>query len=312
MDAEERIAVRIGGVVLVVVALAAALLLVVQGRHLRPGLRVEVELARIGTLQAGAPVRLAGLTLGSVDDIRLVPAPPGSSEKAHALLDVWLDRRHARLVRETTDFFVNQEGLLGEAYLGIAERPGAPGRPLADGARVRGVAPPEIDKLLAASYRNLEAITSLLRDGLPEIDELRAALAALDGTVAGLDAAPLWSAGGRLVAEARGFAVPEPPSMPAFDVAPLEARVAALAAEVDRLAPRLADPRVARLAAVLGRAPELVARARSALAAAEAIAAMVASGQGTVGALLADVELFDEMKDLSRTLKRQPWRAVTR
>ena len=318
---EERLSVRVGGVVLVLIVLAAVLLLLVQGRHLRPGVRIEVDMARIGNLQVGAAVKLAGLTLGSVDDIRLVPAPGGTSD---ARLSVWLDRRHAHLARETTDFFVNQEGLLGESYLGLAERPGEPGAPLAEGARVRGVAPPEIDKLLGASYRNLQAITQLLRDGMPEADDLGKALDELEVDLAGLDADPLVSGGRRLWDEARQLA-PDGltggsvgPSLRALGATsartlpPLEARLKTLSAALSRVGKRLTDPRVSRLAEALGRAGDLVAGARRAADSAAAILALVESGQGSLGALLADVELFDEMKELSRILKTQPWRTLNR
>jgi phospholipid/cholesterol/gamma-HCH transport system substrate-binding protein len=127
---EERLSVRVGGVVLVLIVLAAVLLCLVQGRHLRPGVRIEVDMSRIGNLQVGAAVTLAGLTLGSVDDIRLVPAPGGTSD---ARLSVWLDRRHAHLARETTDFFVNQEGSSASPTW-LAERSGRAGR----AARRRG------------------------------------------------------------------------------------------------------------------------------------------------------------------------------
>jgi phospholipid/cholesterol/gamma-HCH transport system substrate-binding protein len=318
---DERLSVRVGGVVLVVIGIAAVLLLVLQGRHLRPGVRIEVDMARIGNLQVGAAVRLAGLTLGSVDDIRLMPAPAGS-DHAHARLEVWLDRRHAHLARETTDFFVNQEGLLGESYLGVAQRPGEPGPPLAEGTRVQGVAPPEIDKLLGASYRNLQAITELLRDGLPEADELGKALDELEVHLGGLDAEPLVVSGRRLWAEARpfvdagltggsvgaslrAFSATRARTLPA-----LETRLQTVSDELARLGRRVADPRVSRLAEALNRAGELVAGARRAAGTAAALVELVESGQGSLGAFLADDELFDEMKDLSRIMKTQPWRTL--
>lgn len=324
MTADERRDARVGGVVLLGLALAVAALLLVEGRHLRPGIHLAVELDRIGNLQAGSDVKLAGLRLGSVDDIQLVPAPPGSGDPAHALLHVWIDARRRSLVRETTDFFVNQEGLLGDAYLGLAERPGEPGPPLADGARVRGVAPPQIDKLLSTSYRNLMAATQLLREGIPEIDLLKGELDTLQRNLDELPSAgPLWSAGGRLLGEARTLSADvhvggvAARARELYDheqrrLAPLGPRLRRLADSADRLVSRLGDPRAQRLVAALHRAAIIAERAEQAIDTARALIAMVARGQGSLGAFLQDVELADEMKEMTKTMKRQPWVTIGR
>jgi phospholipid/cholesterol/gamma-HCH transport system substrate-binding protein len=322
MTPEEKTAVRVGAAVLAALAVAAAALLALEGRHLRPGVRLSVEMDRIGNLQAGAAVKLAGLTLGTVDEIQLVPAPPGADDPVHALLLVWIDARHRHLVRETTDFFINQEGLLGDSYLGIAERPGEPGPPLPEGARVRGVAPPQIDKLLATSYRNLQAATQLLRDGMPEMDELAAALDELELTLDAIGPAEgSWAAGARLALEARllsdgvsrealaALAGRDPGLGKARALAP---RLRALSATANRIAARLDDPRAQRLAAAIDGAARLAAGAEQAVATARSLVALVARGQGSLGAFLQDVELADEMKEMTRTMKRQPWVTIGR
>jgi hypothetical protein len=40
--------------------------------------------------------------------------------------------------------------------------------------------------------------------------------------------------------------------------------------------------------------------------------ALVARGEGTIGAFLQDVELADELKAITRTLKRKPWLTLGR
>jgi ABC-type transporter Mla subunit MlaD len=319
--------VLLGAVVLVALGAAVAAMLALEGRHLRPGIELEVELERTGALQVGAGVKLAGLTVGSVDDIRLQPAPAGSEERTHALLVVWIDARHRHLVRETTDFFFNQEGLLGDAYLGIAERPGEPGPPLAAGARVSGVAPPQIDKLLGTSYRNLQAITELLREGIPEIDQLTRALEELERTVKGLPpSGPAWSSALRLVEEARALGDGVPPGAAtalagrakelgrrqAAALAPLAHKLEVLGREAERLAAALHDPRARHLAAALNDTSRLVQRVDEGLTAAQSLMALVARGEGTIGAFLQDVELADELKAITRTLKRKPWLTLGR
>jgi ABC-type transporter Mla subunit MlaD len=292
-----------------VLAVAVALVVALESTHLAPGMTVHVELARVGALQPGAKVRLASLRLGSVEAIRLTP-------DAHALLDLWIDRRHAWLLRTTTDFFLLQEGLLGETYVEIAARPGPRGPELEDGATVRGVDPPPIDELLVKSYKNLMATSALFQGGLPELPALRAALAELDRTLASMEAPtglrPLLRAAsglelGPVAADARALAARADADLPA-----LRARVAALGRALAAAGARLDDPRLARLGAAIDAVGPVLSGLERARAAAEALAAGVAAGRGTLGAFLQDVELADEMKGLLRELRKDPLRVLSR
>ena len=96
---DERTATRVGAAVLVAIGLAVVLVLTLQGQHLVRGVRLHVQIESVGNLQVGAKVRLAGLELGEVTDIRLTGGP------TRALLDLWIDRRRAALLTTTTDFF---------------------------------------------------------------------------------------------------------------------------------------------------------------------------------------------------------------
>jgi phospholipid/cholesterol/gamma-HCH transport system substrate-binding protein len=318
-----RVAERVGGAALLALGLATALVLLLSGRHLVPGMRLHVEIKRIGALQPGAPMRMAALEVGTVEAIDLRARPEGPI----AVLDVWVNRRHAWLLRETTDFFLSQQGLLGETYLEVAARPGAPGPGLTEGQTVRAVDPPNIDTLLATSYENLLAAKALFNEGLPELAALHLALDGLERTVDGLDPprparAAAWSASLELLAQGRALAVEGPP---AGDVradgralgASLTAARGSLAARVARLSDALrpllahsADARLRRLGEALDRAGPIVEGAEKARAQAELLGSLLASGTGTLGALLQEVELADELKDMTRTMKRQPWRVL--
>jgi phospholipid/cholesterol/gamma-HCH transport system substrate-binding protein len=319
VEADDKVATRVGAVTLAALAVALALVLILGSQHLRPGLRLTVAIARIGALKVGAPLRLAGLELGRVDDIHLEATPDGPL----AILEVWVDRRHAWLVRESTDVFLAQAGLLGETYLEVAPRTGAEGPPLADGARVRAVDPPPIDRLLVVSYQNLEAANALLRDGFPEAKRLGQALDGLEATMGTLvplgDAASAWASATRLRAEAARFEVGGlDPIDAAGLVASAESARSSLAPRVERLAawlrrlPPGADARVDRLLARLDTISPMLAEAQRIGATAADLLAYVRGGRGTVGALLQDVELADEIKAMTHTMKREPWRALGR
>lgn len=318
---DERLATRVGAVTLVALLIAVALVLSLQDVHLRRGRTVFVDMARIGALQVGGHVKLAGLELGTVEAIRLVPAKD-ASQKAHARLQLWIDRRYAWLVRTSSEFFLSQQGLFGETHLEVTAGPPAP--ELEDGATVKGVDPPPIEELMGKSYRNLKAATELFRDGVPEIDALRRALVRLDQTIASLESAPGdavvaglavrrfhdetqalklefadWTRSGRALDRAVRANLPE-----------LGQRLGRFATTMRPLLARIDDPRLRRLVDTIDRIAPLIGEIERAEATVDYLYTRLAAGQGSLGAFLQDVELGDEIKDALQQLKREPWRAL--
>jgi len=286
---------RVGAAAIALGLVAVLAVLLVGGRHLRPGRHIGVEIARVGALQVGAPLRVAGLALGSVDEIRLEPRPEGPI----ARLEVWVDERHAWLLRPTSAIFLAQEGILGETYLEAS--PGPPGPALADGSTVRAIDSPPIDALLAKSYENLEAATAMVRDGFPEAGQLGRALEGLAATLSGFDPLP---------ALPRGIELGTLPRLRIAVDPSLRARLAGFRAALDRIPTD--DPRLARLATALHKVLPLVDGLERARRDADFLVAYFAGGRGTLGALAQDVELADEIKAMTKTLKREPWRVLGR
>lgn len=342
---DERLHVRVGFATIVVLGVAVALVIAMEGRHLRPGIVVHVELDRTGPLTEGARVIIAGRQIGTIDRIRLLPrrddAPAPSeddptAERARVVLDVWVDRRWAWVLHENSEFFLNQPSILGEAYLEVGPpRGGAePGPPLRDGATVRGVDPPRLDRIAQKSYENLRAVTELLRDGLPEARELGRALDELGRTLDALEATPGdWRtlSAGRVRLFTEGLAAwrtyqeigvtPDDVTTRVdgarwtiararADLLAVRARLEPLLDNVEALRRRLDPDRFAEFATLVTRTEKLLARSEAILGKVEAIVAFVESGQGTIGAFLRDDELADDTKAMLKLMKHQPWVTV--
>jgi hypothetical protein len=331
---EDRLHTRVGAVLLVGIAAAIAFVLAIQGRHLRPGMRVSIVLQRIGTLHEGDGVVLAGREIGTIESIRLAPrtSPPaghgpddchkdltaGLEESTYAVLELWIDRRYTAMLRTDDDFFLNQPGVLGEPYLEVGaplDRPAdAPECPrLAGGDVLRGIDPPRLDRLLAKSFENMQITLELFKNGLPEIDSLSASIHSLRQTIDGLPPlGPVMDGAGTLAKEVR--ALPAVPSLPPLtglkamqdDVTAIRAKLDPLSAALAALGPRAG--RFADLGPAIDRARDLVAEGQATLAAAQEIADGLAAGKGTLGAFLHDDELGDDLKAASKALKQQPWR----
>ena len=319
---------RLAGAALVV-ALGAAVLwvLMLSDRALGPGVTVRVSMATTGALRVGDKVRLAGRDVGEVRGAVRVRGGGGD----HVELTVFVARAWAPELRRNSELFVATPSVLGEAYLEIGPpaHHALPAAPVADGDLLVGVDPPEIDKFLVRSEESIRRAIGLLRENRPALDELLGAGDELLATLSGLpadrgqlrriadQAAVAFVAGGELFAALRdSHAVPR-----------VRAAARELSAVADRAGPELAqlgerlDRALARVDAAGAlydanreRVAGAIAAARRAVATAEhiaadvrALAAMVERGDGTIGGIMTDQELFDDLHETHRILKSQPW-----
>ena len=131
---------KIGAFTLVVLALVAALVLRIQDLPFGKGKRgasVEVRFANVAGLDDKSAVRIAGVRVGRVDGIRLLP---DGTAVARLLLD-----RDVEL-REGSYGQIRNMGLLGDKYVELF--PGrADGARVGDGARLPGSVPTGFDDL---------------------------------------------------------------------------------------------------------------------------------------------------------------------
>jgi ABC-type transporter Mla subunit MlaD len=312
---------KVGALTILFVLGVITFVLVREGRQLGPGLTVWVEMANAGPLTAGSKVRVAGLTIGAVRDV-------GFSSRHGVTLRLWIARQHAWMVRERSEFFVNQPGLLSEPYMEVG-LPEAidPGPPLADGARVRGVDPSSLDRLLVRSWEVIKALDEVLEKDFPELGQLGDELSRLEVE---LDALPLElprpgyaRAADELAATTTWLAglwpdLQQAPAVLARGKAALargQASVARVRSGVDRLSARLAElrgqlpaARLARIDAAIARVDALVASLDGVLRRADELVALIERGEGSLAAFAQDAEIADDVKDLTKLLKSQPWR----
>jgi ABC-type transporter Mla subunit MlaD len=314
----------VGALLALLIGAVIAAALVLSGRSLGSGITISVELARTGALRVGDKLRLAGRAIGEVRDA--TSAPGGS-----VLLRVFVEAEDVASVRTDSELFVSTPSALGQASLevGPPRVPQGSSRPVADGERLRGVDPPDLDRLFEHVDQNLRQIRALLVDQRPEIDELLHAGASFmtslraipDGmgaiqrigeqTGSALDSgravlAVLRDAGGF----ARARSAVEGLGSSLGGASPQLARIGRelddVSARVEMLRGMLHDLRVTRAIdgfASLRRAVTLVEQI---IRDGEALQARVLRGEGTIGAFLNDRELFDDLHETHRLIKQQP------
>jgi ABC-type transporter Mla subunit MlaD len=200
---ERRRALVVGALVLVSVLVLLALLLLLGPARMLSGRELAVDFGYAGPIKPGASVRVAGIVVGSVTSVELLPsAEPGRLVRVRARIK----DEAAGLVTDKARFYVTTLGVLGEHYLDV--EPGRGGTPLAQGAVVEGVTLPRPDLLLPRAAGLLERADALLPSS-PEAMELMRQAAALmkrvDTLLASSDATVLTADAKALLEDLRGL-----------------------------------------------------------------------------------------------------------
>lgn len=345
---DERTAVRVGAVALLgglaaVVFVAAVL----PQLELSDAVHVRVYYLELAGMREGAPVRSAGEVIGRVEAISFAPArAAGQGEAgdplggaAGAVVHLALEPESIERAWRDGDYVISSRGPLSSRYVEIIPpRPGPSAGPVTEGAELRGVDPPTLDRVMTRTWDNLVIARRFAQDVGPEARLLRDEVTALFAT---------WR-------ELAG----ELPGAPAASLDELLARFEALRAEAERswqdvlggqaglersralwgktraltqearavageLAASLEHIRaeLARVQAQVGgaavgeRFAQLLDQLRGLSAKLDAVAASVRvvserwqRREGTLGRLLTDPEFPEDAKELGKILKRQPWR----
>jgi ABC-type transporter Mla subunit MlaD len=327
--ASRRQKLLVGGVMLTLSTALVVVLVSMGNRPVGRGFVLHVDFDNVDNLKEGAEVRISALEVGRVLAVRH-GVSVGAGEPAplaQVRVDVWLRRDMAHLVRRSSVFYVNAKGVFGERYLevGPAERP-AP--TVAAGAILRGVDAPKLDRLLQFGHDNLRAVAALARELAPDIRELARSSRRVRRTLE-RDLPPEKV---RRVLESLRSAAREAEALEdTIRLATLDGRLARSALRaadrattrtrrgLETLPEKLPVPEemplsewrdqvsraVKKLKAAADRADRLRTRGR-------ALLAMVRKGRGTIGRILADPELVDEIKATHKLLKQTPWRTLGR
>jgi phospholipid/cholesterol/gamma-HCH transport system substrate-binding protein len=128
-----------------------------------PKYTIKTNLPEVEGLQAGAPVRLDGVEIGSVDQIRLNPHPPDRGHNIELVMRV--SRKFHEDIRTDSTARLITEGLLGNRYVSI-ER-GITGQPVENDGTVPGIEEVAIKEIVergADVVQNLSALSSQIGD----------------------------------------------------------------------------------------------------------------------------------------------------
>ncbi|MGH7286040.1 MAG: MlaD family protein [Polyangiaceae bacterium] len=337
--AEERsIEVKVGILILVSLGILSAFILVMGGISFQKTYTVYVDFDNPGGLQSGAPVRIAGVKVGDVEELAFMGGivDPKVNRRVLVRAKLKIEQKVESTIHDDADFYVTTQGVLGEQFLQID--PGSPNRPvLAENAIVKGIDPPRLDLFLAKAYELLDTTVTgiknnreLLSDMEVNADGLLKNLNGVLGdnrdrinrTMENLE--KLSDNANQLTIDAKKR-VDDPRIDRTIsnidsistdirrDSGPMLKDAREALANANRASDALGSPeQAAKLKKSLQDLADLATRANATAADAQEIVAHIKKGEGTVGALVMDEEVYDDVQEMLRDLKHNPWKFLWR
>ncbi len=334
MSKESSLELKVGMLVVAALVVLSGFVLVLGGMRLEKTKTFFVEFDNPGALQAGAAVRIGGAKIGKVTDLEFrghAPERKTGDLMIRAKVDV--SAKVLPNLHDDATFYVTTQAVLGEPFLAVD--PGTPGRPsIAEGAVVRGLDPPRIDLFLAKAYELLDSIVDTLRTKKGVLGQLADDSAAVMHVVRELaeenrerfsrtiDNVDKLTGEGVLLAQDARRRLNDARIDRVLD------RTDALTANLQKETPALIADARSTLATIkvlldatagtetdrekikkaIRDGEELLAKGNAMATDGAVILAKVKKGQGTVGAVLMDDALYDDIQTLVRDLKRNPWK----
>jgi phospholipid/cholesterol/gamma-HCH transport system substrate-binding protein len=337
---QRSIEVKVGILILCALGLLGAFIVVMGGLSFQPTYTVYVDFDNPGGLQSGAPVRIAGIKVGHVAELRFRGGlfdPKTHEAEAPIRVVAKVDKQYQKAIRANSRWYVTSEGVLGEQFLAV--EPGSNDQPmLQDGAHVTGVSPPRLDLLLSESYELLhkayEGITQHSQELSETFDGLHDTLKGtgdffkhnqgkLDQIVSNVNDLTVEAKG--TVKDARQRFVDGPQitrimnnvdhttSTLNSNLGPLMTDGRKVLGDASKLTTALAsNDQIAKYKKITNDVSEATGHAKIAAADAQALVAHIQRGKGTVGALVMDESVYDDIQELLRDIKHNPWKLFWR
>lgn len=333
---QRSIELKVGILILVALGMLAGFVIVMGGISFESTYTVYVDFDNPGGLKAGAPVRISGVKVGRVTAVEFRGGKIDTKTRVREPLIrvvAQLDSDYKNAIFENSRWFVTTQGVLGELFLAVD--PGTPDQPvLKDGAVVQGISPPRLDLLLSETYELLHQAYVGITENKQKISETFDGLhrtlkgsgdfferngPKLDQMADNVES--LTTDARQTLAAARQKYVDNPQIDRILNHAERVSRTAD-----ENLGPLLEDSRkaahdAAKVSEALASDDQLqhyrqitkdvgdtAMRARLVARDAQDVMTHVKRGQGTVGALVMDEAVYDDLQELLRDLKHNPWK----
>ena len=332
---ELTLEIRVGLLILAAGALLATFVFGMGGSSaFTEGKTLYVDFADPGLLKAGAPVRIGSVAIGHVDNIHYRGGDIEEEVGRPVVIRVRMiiEPSFFEGLHEDARVVVGMKNAMGEGYALID--PGTADAPLLEnGAVLIGQEPASLTRTLAPATEMLGDINEIVRDNRENIDTLIASAASSTRQIDGLverhgdrvdriidNIEQIMEEGNELSDGVTRLA-----NSPRIDrigqnidgisgsidehVDPLRTSVESLSDKGETLlADVWGEDQQAQVDQMLEAAPVILDDIDVIAGDVREVVAQVEGGRGSIGALMNDNELLDEMQEMVRDLKHNPWR----
>ena len=330
---------KVGLLILISTAILLGFIFILGNFSLHSGFKMYVDFDYIGSLQPGAPVKVSGIKVGKVENVELWGGKedPQLKQRVQVRVEVWVEDRVRDGIRSDAEFFINTAGVLGEQYLEIVPGHDWEHPAVAQNAVFHGRPwvhdPPRTDLVVAKLYEVLDGVGSVLHDDRDAIKNLLAnsasAVAELNKLLVDNRAhiGDLIGNGAELAKEAKttlakvnvGLGDGKPVASLVADadatlktaqstMTTLTPPAQALMTDATRVTGLVTEQRLDRALEAADKAATAAGKAGGLVDNVNGMVTDLRAGKGTAGALLARDELYSDLRELIRDLKRNPWK----
>jgi phospholipid/cholesterol/gamma-HCH transport system substrate-binding protein len=329
---ERGIEVKVGILVLVSLALFGVFVYTLGDFTSAEGITLYADFPTSADLKVGAPVKITGITVGKVKEVQFWGGRFDDENQRHVQVRVVMsvDPEKGLTLHKDARAYITTQGMLGEKYVEI--QPGSRSEPhIEEGAILEGVEPLRLEIVARDLSLTLSEVSTLLQENRSLVSEI---LAGVNDVVKHVD--EILMANGEHVTEVltrlnksigrlEGLLTAAEVAM--GDGTDLRRTLenlrkmsgvisASIPGTISRVNQTLKSfERVANVYGKLGSTGEqriqgVLDQLDLILQDTKVVTGNVREGKGALGALLADQEIYDDMKELLADLRRHPWKFI--
>lgn len=336
---ETAIEVKVGALVLFSIALLVAFVIILGDFSFDDGFVIYVDYDNAGGLKPGADVAISGIKAGKVERLDFLGGTMDKETGREVMVraKVVLDPAMASAVRQDSEFYVTTQGVLGEKYIEVLTR-NLKAPAVAEDAKLRGVDPPRLEILLARASGVLEEIADLLsRDDIPIADLIRntnslfmhadevllenrdslkqvmSNIEVVTSDAKDLTAVAKTALGDGSDIQASLRSVRSLTAKLDRDIEPITRRTIRTLDNAEAISETVKDLTVTQRPKIEGAIDNLHVTSQNARKVSDDISGIsddIKAGKGTIGGLVKDEEIYDDLKEMLRELKRRPWKII--
>ncbi|MCP4606466.1 MAG: MCE family protein [Proteobacteria bacterium] len=337
---ERYLELRVGALVLVALALLVTFVFILGDWSLKSKEEIEIYFQNPGGLSGGAAVKVAGRKVGTIAEMTFLgqtgPRNPITGIPSLVRTRISIEEDICQSLRKDAKFYITTKGVLGDPFLEIS--PGVSPVPLDTTKPVFGIDPPRLDLFVADAYQLIRALNGVIERNAQNLDRLLGGGARLmgvvekavaDGGVETVQLDRILNNVESMVSETRELIngvkekYVDDPNVTRMlsnlkslsgklnkEIDPLLKDARQALAGVERLSNTIGPEEQQKIKEAIARLDNIMTRTDRALASVTQMIDRIRRGEGTVGQMLTDEEIYDDLKELIRDIKHHPWKII--